>query len=70
MNRWLEIAFTIGGAILVAYMTMSGDIKSNSIKIEQLEKNMVEQRAEFKEIRMMLLDIQLKLVNNPDPRRN
>jgi cell division protein FtsB len=61
MIRWIEIALTIAGAIIVAYMTMNGDIQASKVRVTQLEQSIVEQRADNKEIRAMLLDIKVQL---------
>jgi len=61
MIRWIEIALTIGGAIIVAYMTMNGDIQASKVRVTQLEQSIIEQRADNKEIRAMLLDIKVQL---------
>lgn len=61
MSRWIEITLTVAGAIIVAYITMSGDIQSTKIKVDQLEKNVAEQKSDYKTIQAMLIDIQIKL---------
>jgi hypothetical protein len=61
MIRWMEIALTIAGAIIVAYMTMNGDIQTTKVRVNQLEEAIADQRADNKEIRAMLLDIKVQL---------
>lgn len=61
MIRWVEIALTISGAIIVAYMTMNGDIQTTKMRVSQLEEAIADQRADNKEIRAMLLDIKVQL---------
>jgi len=61
MIRWIEIALTIAGAIIVAYMTMNGDIQASKVRVTQLEQSIIEQRTDNKEIRAMLLDIKVQL---------
>lgn len=61
MIRWVEIALTIAGAIIAAYMTMNGDIQASKVRVTQIEQSLIEQRADNKEIRAMLLDIKVQL---------
>lgn len=61
MIRWIEISLTIAGAIIVAYMTMNGDIQASKVRVTQIEQSLIEQRADNKEIRAMLLDIKVQL---------
>ena len=61
MSRWLEIALTVAGAIIVAYIAMSGDIQTTKIRVDQLEKMVEEQRTDNRAIQALLIDIQIRL---------
>ena len=61
MSRWLEIALTVAGAIIVADIAMSGDIQTTKIRVDQLEKMVEEQRTDNRAIQALLIDIQIRL---------
>ena len=61
VSRWLEIALTVAGAIIVAYIAMSGDIQTTKIRVDQLEKMVEEQRTDNRAIQALLIDIQIRL---------
>jgi len=65
MNKWLEIAIYVGGGILVTYVTMSNSISQHSYRLDRIEhefdQHISEHQKEFKEVRDLLTDIQIKI---------
>jgi len=65
MNKWLEIAFYIGCGIITTYVTMSSTLSQHSYRLDKLERDVSDYAAEAKqdrkEMRDLLVDIQIKL---------